>query len=97
MSNIEKSLGVELFKRTSDGMKPTPAGEYYIASAKMILKTYSDMKVQISLLNDMKAGKLTIGTTTFLGSFALPAVLKTFSTLYPNIEVSIVEDSFREH
>ena len=92
LSNIEKSLGVELFKRTSDGMKPTPAGEYYIASAKMILKTYSDMKVQISRLNDMKAGKLTIGTTTFLGSFALPAVLKTFSTLYPNIEVSIVED-----
>jgi len=91
IQKIESDLGVELFKRTQDGLKPTTAGEYYINSARVILRAYKDMETQFSYLNDMKVGKLTIGTTTYLGSFALPKILSTFSALYPNIEITIVE------
>lgn len=92
LQKIESDLGVELFKRTPDGLKPTMAGEYYIGSAATILKTYREMEIHLSRLNEMKVGKLTIGTTTFLGSFALPGILKVFHSLYPNIDISIVED-----
>lgn len=92
LQKIESDLGVELFKRTPDGLKPTMAGEYYIESAGTILRTYKEMEIQLSKLGDMKMGKLTIGTTTFLGSFALPGILKIFHELYPNIDISIVED-----
>jgi DNA-binding transcriptional LysR family regulator len=91
IQKIEGDLGVELFKRTQDGLKPTTAGEYYINSARTILRAYKDMETQFSYLNDMKVGKLTIGTTTYLGSFALPKILSTFCALYPNIEITIVE------
>lgn len=92
LQKIESDLGVELFKRTPDGLKPTMAGEYYIGSAVAILKTYREMETHLSQLNEMKVGKLTIGTTTFLGSFVLPGILKIFHDLYPNIDISIVED-----
>ncbi|MEA5010207.1 MAG: LysR family transcriptional regulator [Angelakisella sp.] len=92
LQKIEADLGVELFKRTPDGLKPTVAGECYLESAQKILKTYKEMECRISQIGDMRVGKLVIGTTTFLGTFALPQVLYTFHALYPNIEVTIVEN-----
>lgn len=92
LQKIESDLGVELFKRAPDGLRPTMAGEYYIESANAILKTYKEMEIKLSHLGEMKTGRVTIGTTTFLGSFALPFILKTFHQLYPNIDISVYED-----
>ncbi|HCJ57650.1 LysR family transcriptional regulator [Lutispora sp.] len=91
IQKIERDLGVELFKRTQEGLKLTTAGEYYMESANSILRICKDLDTKFSYLNDMKVGKLTIGTTTYLGSFALPKILSAFSALYPDIEISIVE------
>lgn len=91
LQRVEADLGAELFKRTFDGLKPTVAGEYYIAVAKNILKEYKDLETKISWLNSMKAGKLVLGTTNFLGSIIIPDLLYIFNELYPNVEVEIVE------
>ncbi|MDD4402957.1 MAG: LysR family transcriptional regulator [Desulfitobacteriaceae bacterium] len=92
LQKLETDLGVKLFKRTIDGLKPTVAGEYYIECAESILRINKEMENQISRLNKLKVGRLTIGTTTFLGSFVMPDILKFFHSKYPGIQVSIVED-----
>ena len=92
LKKLESDLGISLFKRTPDGLKPTQAGKYYIECAETILRTYKTMENRISNLNKLKTGKLTIGTTSFLGSFILPKILKRFNYLYPSITISIVED-----
>lgn len=92
LKKLESDLGISLFKRTPDGLKPTQAGKYYIECAETILRTYKTMENRISSLNKLKTGKLTIGTTYFLGSFILPSILKRFNYLYPSITINIVED-----
>src|SRR5690554_815200 len=56
LQKLEADLGVKLFKRTADGLKPTVAGEYYIKCAESILKMYKGMENQISRLNKLKVG-----------------------------------------
>lgn len=96
VARIEKSLGVELFKRTSYGLIPTYAGEKYISTAGNILKIYSDFETEISHVNSLQKGRLTIGITFFLSVHILPLVLPEFNKLYPNIEISVVERSSTE-
>jgi DNA-binding transcriptional LysR family regulator len=92
LKKLESDLGISLFKRTPEGLKPTQAGKHYIECAETILRTYKTMENRISNLNKLKTGKLTIGTTSFLGSFILPKILKRFNHLYPSITIDIVED-----
>jgi DNA-binding transcriptional LysR family regulator len=91
IQKLEADLGTELFKRTPDGLKVTAAGECYTASAQVILQTYKEMEIRISHLNQLQAGRLTVGTTVFLGSIVLPRIIRVFAELYPNIEIRIVE------
>ncbi|MBB6214153.1 DNA-binding transcriptional LysR family regulator [Anaerosolibacter carboniphilus] len=88
---LESDLGIELFKRTSEGLKPTFAGEYYIKNANKIIQLYKELEIEFSNINDMNIGKLVVGTTTHLGSFVLPKLLATFTNRFPKIELSIVE------
>ncbi|AOT73044.1 hypothetical protein Gferi_08405 [Geosporobacter ferrireducens] len=88
---IERDLGAELFKRTSEGLKPTFAGEYYIENANKIIRLYKELEIQFSNISNMHMGRLAVGTTTHLGSFALPKILANFTTRFPKIELSIVE------
>jgi len=92
LQRLEKDLGVELFKRTSEGLRPTLAGEYYIQTAQEILHSYRKMETKISWLNEMKVGHLVVGTTAFLGSVILPPIFQKFNSLYPCIKIEIVED-----
>lgn len=88
---IENELGAPLFKRTSEGLKLTFAGERFIDKAEEILKTYKSIEIEFSKINDMNAGHLVIGTATHLGSYVLPTVLSAFRQRFPHIDISIVE------
>jgi DNA-binding transcriptional LysR family regulator len=92
LQKLENDLGVKLFKRTTDGLKLTVAGEYYLECAESILRIYKEMENQISRLNKLETGRLVIGTTIFLGTFIMPDILKFFHSEYPGIQVSMVED-----
>jgi len=92
LQNLENSLGARLFKRTTDGLKATAAGEYYIKYAEFALKEHKKMETHMSRLNNLEAGRLTIGTTVFLGALTLPEILKSFHEKYPRIQVDIVEE-----
>jgi DNA-binding transcriptional LysR family regulator len=91
IQKVESDLGTELFKRTSDGLILTDAGNYYIESAKQILKIYKELEGKVSHLNELKAGTLTIATASAIGAEILPHVLPVFTSLYPNVKVKIVE------
>lgn len=92
IQKVESDLGADLFKRTQEGLKPTIAGECYLRTAYQIMRLYSDLQAEFSKINDMKVGRLVIGTATHLGAFVLPMLLKEFSTEFPNIDIAIVEE-----
>lgn len=96
LQHAEESLGTKLFVRGAMGLSLTYAGEKYYRFATQVLHLYNDLKMEISEISDMKKGRITIGTTIFLGTMVLPRILPEFKRLFPNIEVVIQEMSSAE-
>lgn len=93
LKRIETNLSSELFIRKSGGLKLTLAGEKYYKAASKILKIYENMQMEISDINNLKMGKLSLGITGHLGRLILPDVISSFKKDYPDIEINIVEDT----
>ena len=96
VQKIESALGTRLFQRTSTGLVLTFAGERYYQVAQNILKIYNDFEIEVSDINNLKKGRVTIGITVYLATFILPVVLPVFKELCPNIELAIVEKNSTE-
>ncbi len=91
IQKIEESLGAKLFVRNHDGMMLTLAGEKYYLAATEILNIYDDFKNEVTYINDLKKGRVSIGITGFMGTYILPELIPQFKDRYPNIEIYISE------
>lgn len=93
VQRIEENLGTPLFNRTSTGLTLTFAGERYYEMAVQVLKMYQDFEIQISDINNLKNGRIQLGTTNHLGTLILPQILPRFYEICPYIELYITEDN----
>lgn len=91
LQHAEEALDTKLFIRSPGGLTLTYAGEKYYRFATQVLHLYNDLKMEISEISEMKKGRISIGTTIFLGTMVLPRILPEFKRLFPNIEVVIQE------
>jgi DNA-binding transcriptional LysR family regulator len=91
LQKIENSIGTPLFIRHQGGMILTLAGEKYYKAANEIINIYNDFENEITYINDLKKGKVTLGITNFMGSYLLPEIIPKFIGDYPNIEIYIKE------
>ena len=96
LQGIESKLGTKLFKRTNTGLILTFAGERYYKIATDILKICNDFEIEISDINNLKRGRITIGFTNYLATQMLPVILPMFKGKCPNIEVFISEKNSTE-
>lgn len=93
VQKIEESLGIKLFVRKHDGMMLTLAGEKYYMAANEILNIYNDFQNDVTYINNLKKGKITMGITGFMGTYLLPVLIPKFKEDYPNIELNIREEN----
>lgn len=61
--------------------------------AVQVLKLYQDFEMEISDINNLKTGRIHLGTTNHLGTLVLPKVLPRFHDLCANIELDISEEN----
>ena len=92
LQRIENSLGTPLFIRHQSGMMLTLAGEKYYKAANEILNIYNDFTNEITYINDLKRGRVTIGIGNFIGTYLLPKIVPLFKEDYPNIDICIREE-----
>ena len=89
ITQLEKELGIALFKRIGRGLVISQAGIKFKAYASRALQEIASGKMELSQLSDLQTGSLTIGVIpTFLDSLIPPAVAK-FNQIYPGIMLSI--------
>lgn len=50
---VEEDLDVKMFRRTPQGLLPTPEGEVYLQAAKEILSLYDGLKLNASEADDI--------------------------------------------
>src|SRR5258708_464249 len=84
---LEEELGVELLDRTTRSVEPTQAGELVAARARVILAGAAALRDEVDELRGLVRGRVTVGALMFGGELDIPALLGSFTSTYPQVEV----------
>ena len=89
LKSLEDELGDQLFVRTSRGMRLTPAGREFVPYAERCLGSVEEGKQHLRELRGASGGRISIGTSPGVSTYALPAILERFTAVYPRVAVSV--------
>ena len=87
--NLENSLGVQLVERTSQGAKPTPAGEVIVDHARRLFEVLDRLERSAADFQGLQAGRLVVAGTTTLGTYLLPRLVADFTHQAPRVSCQI--------
>ncbi|MBB3127729.1 LysR family hydrogen peroxide-inducible transcriptional activator [Paenibacillus rhizosphaerae] len=93
LSKLEKELGVLLFQRNTSTVELTHAGASFMEQAQKIMDAVELLRQEMADISQLKSGKVVIGSMPITGAHLLPHVLPTFKRQYPDIEITLLEDS----
>jgi len=85
---VETALGMPLFDRTADGMRPTAAGEAVAEAAEAIEQRLRALADEIDAIQGIQKGTLRLGIASTAKYFA-PAVMAGFMKAHPGLTVSL--------
>jgi LysR family transcriptional activator of glutamate synthase operon len=91
VARLEHELGVELLQRTTRSVEPTEAGLLVAARARAILAEAGALREEVDELRGLVRGRVTVGALLFGGELDIPALLASFTTAYPQIDVGLRE------
>jgi DNA-binding transcriptional LysR family regulator len=90
---LEHSIGMTIFERSSGGVQATPAGRYFLRSARSILEQMDALVSTAQVNGRGEAGRVTIGFYTSLSAGNLRATMLEYRRRFPQIELGMVERS----
>jgi LysR family transcriptional regulator, hydrogen peroxide-inducible genes activator len=91
IKKLEEELGVKIFDRSRQPVKPTREGEQIILRARKILAESGSLKSYVKDLKGDLSGELHLGVIPTLAPYLLPLFLKSFTVKFPNLQVFIKE------
>ena len=99
VQNMEESLGVRLFDRSSRGMVLTQEGYRLQASARKVIAAAAEAGQFARGRVDTLTGNLTIGVTSLVAGYYLADLFARFQRSHPSVNIAVVEESpqFLEH
>ena len=86
---LEEYFNTRLFDRTHNKVSLTPAGERVAEFAERIFDLYAEMENSVRDLTGELSGALTIGASTTIAEYKLPALLGEFKNRYPEINLRL--------
>jgi DNA-binding transcriptional LysR family regulator len=86
---LEEYFNTRLFDRTHNKVNLTPAGERVSEFAERIFDLYTEMENSVRDLTGEISGALTIGASTTIAEYMLPALLGEFKNRYPDINLRL--------
>ncbi|MGB1161704.1 MAG: LysR family transcriptional regulator [Alphaproteobacteria bacterium] len=89
IQNLEYTLGVQLFERSSDGVVLTDAGEAVLAHIKRTLRDLERTKTQIEAIAGRRATVIRIMTTDSVASSFLPVLLSEYLSERPGVRFKV--------
>jgi DNA-binding transcriptional LysR family regulator len=89
LAELEESLSTVLFDRLPRGMRLTFAGEALLRHAERIYAAERAAESEIAELNGLRAGRLSIGASTTIGSYLIPNVFGAFQRVHPEVRLEL--------
>lgn len=86
---LEEDFNTRLFDRGHNKIQLTKAGEIVDGYAERIFELYDEMKGSVQRLTGDSAGSITIGASTTIAEYMLPALLGTFKESFPEVKIRL--------
>src|SRR5882757_4337397 len=90
---LEESIGVTVFDRSSGGVRATPAGRDFLRMARSILEQMDALVTTARNTGRGEVGRLAVGFYTSLSAGSLRATLTAFRQRFPQVALAMVERS----
>ena len=87
---LEGSLGVRLFQRTTRSIRLTEAGERVLTWANQTLEGFAELDDSMTAMTTTPRGVVRLVANYYAAGTYLPRVLAEFSTMYPDIKLSVI-------
>lgn len=96
LKKLENTLGTMLFDRTKQPLEITEAGKVYLDYATKYQALDREFMQHIADIEDLKAGKITIGGAASFNISYLPKTVAEFAQRYSGINIEIVDGNIPE-
>lgn len=93
---VEQELGAAIFERGSTPLKPTYAGEQYLATARAMLVQEENLSHILEGIHHEERGRLRIGISIQRGPQLLPLVLPAFTQQFPDVQLILEETGSKQ-
>lgn len=94
---LEDELGIEIFiRRGKRLLGMTEPGKALLVIAERILNEASNVRRLADLFSNDTSGILTIATTHIQARYSLPAVIKSFRALFPEVRLELIQGTPQE-
>lgn len=87
--DLETGLGVQLFTRGRRGVTLTPAGYTLHDYARRILALMAEAVSEITQVEQLARGQVTVGATPGVGIYLLPEWIQAFRQQYPKLTAGL--------
>lgn len=91
IKKLEEELGVKIFDRSRQPVKPTREGEEVILRARQILAEANSLRTFVKDLKGEISGELRLGVIPTLAPYLLPLFLRSFTVQFPDLRIYIKE------
>jgi DNA-binding transcriptional LysR family regulator len=95
VQKLEEALGVILLERTTRRVALTSVGREFLPRARRLIDELEESLVSIRDITERQAGRVTIACVPSVTYYFLPAALRRFNGLFPQIRVRIIDDTAR--
>lgn len=97
VGELERSFGVQLFRRRrAEGVVLTPAGTHLMARVGTLLREAAELQFSMRSADGELRGPVSIGCYSALSPTVLPALIESFRSLHPGIDLNIVDGPLTE-
>lgn len=100
LRQVETSLKIRLFDRTTRTLEPTAAAHEAIDSAERILQSVAQLEIRCRDLIKRRRGQVHLAVTPAIGMALMPQTVRAFAHSFPDIRVVIDDcapDQFLSH
>lgn len=92
ISELEETLGVVLFDRTSRSVATTEVGEAFIKGAMRLLGDFDALIGEIGDIAQSRRGKVVVSCVSSIAGRIMPLALQACARRFPQVDVSIRDD-----
>lgn len=93
LKQLEAELGVQLFNRSAQGVRPAPAARHFYTLCLGLLKQYDGVLQEMRDFNRQVAGVVRLGLMPSICRGPFAQILQRYLAAYPDVEVRVFEST----